>query len=84
MKKPAWESMPVLEVRGLSAAQATALADAYDDGGSKALALLAQLDVDPVRHEIDAAVCAALALPLLAPVRALLAREPGLTGRRIA
>lgn len=76
--------MPVLEVRGLSAAQATALADAYDDGGSKALALLAQLDVDPVRHEIDAAVCTALALPLLAPVRALLAREPGLTGRRIA
>ncbi len=83
MKKPGWESMPVLDVRSLSAAQTTALADAYDNVASKTLAPLAQLDADPVRREIDETICAALHLPSLAPVRALLAREPGLTGRRI-
>lgn len=76
--------MPVLGVRSLSAAQTTALADVYDNVASKALAPLAQLDADSVRREIDDAVCTELALPSLAPVRALLAREPGLTGRRIA
>lgn len=83
MKKPAWESMPVLDVRSLSAAETAALSDAYDNVASKALAPLAQLDADPVRREIDDTICAALRLPSLAPVRALLAREPGLTGRRI-
>lgn len=76
--------MPVLDVRSLSAAQTTALADAYDNVASKALAPLAQLDAGPGRREIDDAVCTALALPSLAPIRALLDREPGLTGRRIA
>ncbi len=74
MKKPAWESMPVLNVRGLSAAQTTALADAYDNVAPKALAPLAQLDADSVRYEIDDAICTALRL---------LTREPELTGRRI-
>ena len=83
MKQPAWASMPVLDVRSLSAAQTTAFADAYDNVASKALAPLAQLDADPVRHEIDDVICAALHLPSLAPVRALLAREPGLTARKI-
>ena len=83
MKKPAWEAMPVLDARRLSAAQTMALADTDDDVASKSLAPLAQLNADPVRHEIDDTVCAALRLPSLAPVRALLAREPGLTGRRI-
>ena len=84
MKKPAWESMPVLDVRSLSAAQTTTLADAYDNIAPKALAPLARLDADPVRREIDDVICATLRLPSLAPVRALLAREPGLTGRRFA
>lgn len=83
MKQPAWASMPVLDVQRLSAAQTTALSDAYDNVASKALAPLAQLDADPVRREIDDTICAAIGLPSLAPVRALLAREPGLTGRRI-
>ena len=83
MKQPAWESMPVLNVRSLTQDQLTSLANAYDEVASKALAPLAQLDADPVRISIDDALCAVLGLPSLAPVRALLAREPGLTGRGI-
>ena len=83
MKQPAWESMPVLDVRSLTQEQLTALANAYDEVASKSLAPLAQLDADPVRIGIDEALCSVLGLPSLAPVRALLAREPGLTGRRI-
>ena len=83
MKQPAWESMLVLDVRNLTKEQLTALANAYDEVASKSLAPLAQLDADPVRISIDEALCAVLGLPSLAPVRALLAREPGLTGRKI-
>ena len=83
MKKPAWEAMPVLDVRSLTQEHLTTLASAYDEAASKSLAPLAQLDADPVRISIDNALCAVLGLPSLAPVRALLAREPGLTGRKI-
>ncbi len=83
MKQPAWESMPVLDVRSLTQEQLTTLANAYDAVASKSLAPLAQLDDDPVRISIDEALCTVLGLPSLAPVRALLAREPGLTGRKI-
>ena len=83
MKQPAWGSMPVLDVRSLSQEQLTTLANVYDEVASKSLAPLAQLDTDPVRIRIDAALCTVLGLPSLAPVRALLAREPGLTGRKI-
>ena len=83
MKQPAWESMPVLDVRSLTQEHLTTLANAYDEVASKSLAPLAQLDADPVRISIDDALCTVLDLPSLAPVRALLAREPGLTGRKI-
>ncbi len=83
MKQPAWESMPVLDVRSLTQDQLTTLANAYDEAASQSLAPLAQLDADPVRISIDDALCTVLGLPSLAPVRALLAREPGLTGQRI-
>ena len=83
MKQPAWESMPVLDVRSLTQDQLTPLANAYDEAASKSLAPLAQLDADPVRISIDEALCSVLGLPSLTPVRALLAREPGLTGRRV-
>ena len=63
--------------------QLTTLANAYDAAASKSLAPLAQLDADPVRISIDDTLCTVLGLPSLVPVRALLAREPGLTGRKI-
>ncbi len=83
MKQPAWESMPVLDVRSLTQEQRTTLANAYDEAASQSLAPLAQLDADPVRISIDEALCSVLGLPSLVPVRALLAREPGLTGQKI-
>ena len=83
MKQPAWGSMPVLDVQGLKQEQLTTLAHTYDEIASRSLSPLAQLDADPVRISIDDTLCTVLELPSLAPVRALLAREPGLTGRKI-
>ena len=65
MKKPAWESMPVLDVRSLTQEHLTRLANAYDEIASKSLAPLAQLDADPVRISIDDALCTVLGLPSL-------------------
>jgi hypothetical protein len=84
MKQPAWESMPVLDVRALSVKQLNALAKQYDVLSQKALASLAQLNNDPVRIKIDEAISHALGLPDLTPVRELLEREPGLSAKDIA
>jgi hypothetical protein len=81
MKKPAWAAMPVLDVRALNDAQATSLAAAYDALCDRELQALAKLNVDPVRRAIDDALSAALGLPDLFPLREMLAREPGLTGK---
>lgn len=81
MKKPAWESMPVLDIRNLKKSQLKNLADSYDKLSIEGLMPLAQLDVDPVRKEIDAAICKALGIPTLKVIRELLVREPGLTGQ---
>jgi hypothetical protein len=80
MKKPAWAGMPALDVRSLDLGTMEKLAIAYDRLSVANLLPLAQLDVDPARLEIDEAICSALGLPSLAPIRELLAREPGLTG----
>ncbi len=81
MKKPAWAAMPVLDVRTLSDAQAASLAAAYDALCDRELQALARLNHDPARRAIDEALSAALGLPDLGPLRAMLAREPGLTGK---
>ena len=81
VKKPAWEAMPVLDVRALSEVQAESLAAAYDALCDRELQALAKLNIDPVRQAIDEALCAALGLPHLGPLREMLAREPGLTGK---
>ncbi|MGH6851365.1 MAG: N-6 DNA methylase [Methylocella sp.] len=84
MKKPAWASMPVLDVRVLSDEQLIAIAAAYDELASEQLEALANLDHDPNRRRIDDALSTVLGLPSLAPIRELLAREPGLTARDIS
>jgi len=76
--------MPVLDVTALSEDQITALAAAYDELASEQLEALAKLDHDPNRRRIDDALSNTLGLPSLAPIRELLAREPGLTARDIA
>lgn len=84
MKQPAWESMPVLDVRALSSKQLATLARHYDSFADQTLQPLAQLRLDPVRFQIDAAIADALNLPDFAFVRELLEREPGLNARDIA
>jgi hypothetical protein len=81
VKKPAWAAMPVLDVRVLSDAQVSGLAAAYDALCDRELLALAQLNVDPVRRAMDEALSTALGLPDLSPLREMLAREPGLTGK---
>ncbi|MGE0082891.1 MAG: N-6 DNA methylase [Desulfococcaceae bacterium] len=83
-KQPAWENIPVLDVRSLPDKVITQLAKAYDAICDKELMALAKLDADPVRAEIDAALSAALGLPDIKPLRQLLAREPGLTGKGLS
>ena len=82
MKKPAWQSMPVLNVRNLSQEQSDALSATYDLVSKETFQPLAQLDSDPTRIQIDEVLCKTLSLPSLAPIRDLLVREPGLTGRK--
>jgi hypothetical protein len=48
------------------------------------LRALAQLDHDPIRSQIDEAISNSLGLPNLAPIRELLAREPGLTAKDVS
>lgn len=84
MKKPAWAGMPVLDVRNLDPTELSHLAASYDKLSGATLHPLAQLDADPTRLKIDEAICAALDLPSLAPIRELLVREPGLTGRDVS
>ena len=81
MKKPAWQAMPVLDVRNLDQEQTAALSATYDLVSKKTLLPLAQLDSDPTRMHIDEALCETLSLPSLSPIRELLVREPGLTGQ---
>ena len=84
MKQPAWESMPVLDVRSLSAQQLATLARRYDTLAEENLQPLAQLHSDPVRCQIDAAIVDALNLPDIGFIRELLEREPGLNAKDIA
>lgn len=84
MKQPAWESMPVLDVRALSAEQLAALAQYYDSLAEQALQPLAQLHSDPVRGQIDRAIADALRIPDVVSIRELLDREPGLNAEDIS
>jgi hypothetical protein len=83
MKKPAWGAMSVLDVRALTKNQLATLASAYDELAKETLEPLANLDTDLTRQRIDEVLETVLNLPSLAPIRELLAREPGLTARDI-
>jgi hypothetical protein len=83
MKKPGWESMPVLDVRDVKPEHIKMLESTDEAIGDMELMPLAQLDKDPVRQRIDESLAKVLGLPSLAPIRELLAREPGLTALEI-
>ena len=80
LKQPAWEGMPVLNVRSLTSSQTKFLAAAYDEFCRTELMALASLNDDRVRIAIDNALTKVLNLPDISYVRALLANESGLTG----
>jgi len=84
MKQPAWQSMPVLDVRGLSSAKLRLFSDVYNRVSSEGLEPLAHLKTDTVRCEIDKAVSTALGIPDFPFIRDLLDREPGMTARGLA
>jgi len=84
VKKPQWVAMPVLDVRNLPEETLSRLAADYDALCDKELMALAKLDVDPIRSMIDDALSSALGLPDMKPLRQLLARESGLTGKSLS
>jgi hypothetical protein len=75
-KKPNLESLPVLDVGALSEQQLQILSDAFDEVADQPLLPFPQMEHDPVRAKIDAAVSKALGLPDLSPYRMLLGQEP--------
>jgi hypothetical protein len=83
MKQPAWESMPVLDVRALSSKQLVKLEKFYDSLSIQNLEPLAKLNSDPVRCQIDRAISKTLGIPDPSFIRELLDREPGLSARDI-
>lgn len=84
MKQPAWETMPVLDVRSLSSGQLKRLSGSYDDLSVQHLDSLSNLNSDIVRGQIDQAISEVLDIPDLAFVRELLDREPGLSANDIS
>ncbi|MXY46598.1 MAG: hypothetical protein F4Y44_06330 [Chloroflexi bacterium] len=74
--------VPDFAAIGESAVQRLALA--YDALCERVLLPLPQMDADPVRRELDAAVCAALDIDpeRVATIRRHLAAEPSITGKR--
>jgi len=84
MKQPAWECMPVLDVRALSSGQLSTLGRSFDSLAEQNLEPLAQLNFDRVRGEIDRAIAVTLGVPEPVFIRELLEREPGLNAREIA
>jgi hypothetical protein len=83
MKKPAWASMPVLDVRSLSEGQLETLAKEFDTVSELGLKAIAHLDVDPTRQKIDSVLCKVFKLPDITHVRELFVHEPGLSARDI-
>ena len=74
----------VPDFTALGSSAAARLAAAYDAYAQAILRPLPQMDADPTRHALDAAVIAALDLDgeLAAAIRRQLAAEPSVTGRR--
>lgn len=75
-KKPTLLAMPVLDVRALDSHALQHLAQAFDRLCEQPLLPLPQMAQDATRIAIDDALCEALRLPDLSPLRTALAREP--------
>ena len=77
-------NLPVPDFAALGADAIAQLSAAYDAHAKDILLPLPQMDNDPVRRALDAAVVAALGMDaeLVSTIRRQLASEPSVTGRR--
>ena len=82
-KKPVLSSLPVLNLGSLSDKQLSQLSAAYDKVCQEELRPFPEMDKDPVRARIDAAVSQALGLPDFSILRSLLAQEPVVCLKRL-
>jgi hypothetical protein len=82
-RKAVLQTMPVLDIRALSASQLAALATAYDKLCDKPLKPLPQMASDETRHAIDAVLAEVLGLPDFGILRTMLGREPVVTMKRL-
>ena len=80
LNKGTWNEIKILNVTKLNKKQLLTLANVFDKISSQELLSLAQIDQDPIRQQIDSALCDALNLPDLSLLRDLMTRESGLTG----
>lgn len=83
MKKPAWLSLGVLDVRALPTETIGVLSEGYEQLASQPLRPWAEISDDPTRMDLDTLLEEALGLPSLEFLRALLAREPGVSSNVI-
>ena len=83
VNKPAWLSMPVLNVKKLSKIKLKKLSQVYDEFANTELVSISRLDSDCTRIKIDDLFCKTLGLPSLGSIRELLAREPGISAKPI-
>lgn len=83
MKKPAWETMPILDVRKLDPKQVSKLAAGYERLETQELQSISKLATDQTRAAIDDTLSVALGLPKLDNLREMLRFEPGLTGEPV-
>ena len=83
IKKPAWSSMQVLDVRQIDQQKLKRLENVFEAVANQHLQPVSKLDIDPVRIRIDEAICAELDIPDISAIRQLLAREPSLSAEKI-
>ncbi|RMF53954.1 MAG: hypothetical protein D6749_00785 [Chloroflexota bacterium] len=74
--KPTLEALPVLDMSLLTKRQLSKLAEAYDRLSHEMLLPFPEMENDPTRAAIDAALSEALGLPDLRGLRILLGQEP--------
>ena len=84
IKKPAWSSMQVLDVRELSDCQLEQMEATFEAVVNESLKPVAELNFDPVRMKIDEDICRIMKIPDIESVRQLLAREPSLSAKKIS
>jgi hypothetical protein len=82
-KKPVLSSMPVLDLGSLSPKKRDVLASAFDRISKMPLQPYPNIEMDPVRKEIDKTIAHTFELPDLSVLRSLLSREPIISLQRL-